>query len=102
MQINLELPDEYVRETITSVARTVLGESWDRRLTGVAGQYLRDEIERQVKAHIDTVDLSAEITEAVELQMMPTIRDAIERELKAAARKAVKTEMEKRYVPESA
>ena len=95
MQINLELPDEYVRETITSVARTVLGESWDRRLTGVAGQYFRDEIERQVRAHIDTVDLSAEITEAVELQMMPTIRDAIERELKAAARKAVKAEMEK-------
>ena len=95
MQINLELPDEYVRETITSVARTVLGESRDKRLTGVAGQYFRDEIERQVRAHIDTVDLSAEITEAVELQMMPTIRDAIERELKSAARKAVKAEMEK-------
>jgi hypothetical protein len=102
MQINFELQDEYVQETISGVARAVLGESWDRRLTGVAAKYFRDEIERQVKAHIDTVDLSAEIASTVESQMMPTIREAIERELKAAARKAVKAEMENRYVPEPA
>ena len=97
MRIEIEIPDETGRATITKAAAMVIGrDPWDsEKVTGSMAEYLRGEIERQIKAHIDAVDLSTEIATVVEAQMMPTIREVIERELKSAARKAVKAEMEK-------
>lgn len=104
MKIEIDLPDTAIRTAISKVATSIIGlDPWDkRRIEGEMAKYLSDEIGRQIKAHIDAIDLSSEIAETVELKMMPTIREAIERELKASARKAVKAEMERRYVPESA
>jgi hypothetical protein len=100
MKIEIEIPQDAMESALLRAAKNLIAvDSWSPgKLTGDMAADLTQEIRSQIRLHIQSIDLTAEINAVVAERAVPSIRDAIKRELAAEAKKAVKAALDKNEV----
>lgn len=93
MKIEIDIDDAKIRLAVNSAAQKVLSND---RYSGFSG-YMADELVSticaKVEAEISKLDFQAIINDVIESNLVPTVRELIQSELKAEAKKAVKAAM---------